>query len=351
VRELAAAGLLDEQVTAWARANDIDGLALPLAKWVGSYLADRFDDLDTEEWPDWVTAYFTVPAETRTDVVDRVAAAIHTVIHQPQPTLSDPELRQAAIDAFTAAADTDEALTNRAQYLGQAPFTETFHAWADTWFTEHWTAVPLDDRPDWVTVYELAQGEDSRTDLLDQVATAVQEHARTSAPPEEPPARNERTGPPESVLGPMDQAFTEAESLVPELFINAALADELVTGWARESELDAFAGKFTEWADAWVTELLGDAQADDLPMPIRFFVHRADWVTAERILAQAAATVHATIRPRLAQDNDQSPPAAGQSEPADPAIPAEPALPAESAEPLEPGAPGAPAGGARRPAW
>ncbi|MFE1824355.1 DEAD/DEAH box helicase family protein [Streptomyces anulatus] len=351
VRELAAAGLLDEQVTAWARANDIDGLALPLAKWVGSYLADRFDDLDTEEWPDWVTAYFTVPAETRTDVVDRVAAAIHTVIHQPQPTLSDPELRQAAIDAFTAAADTDEALTNRAQYLGQAPFTETFHAWADTWFTEHWTAVPLDDRPDWVTVYELAQGEDSRTDLLDQVATAVQEHARTSAPPEEPPARNERTGPPESVLGPMDQAFTEAESLVPELFINAALADELVTGWARESELDAFAGKFTEWADAWVTELLGDAQADDLPMPIRFFVHRADWVTAERILAQAAATVHATIRPRLAQDNDQSPPAAGQSEPADPAIPAEPALPAESAEPVEPVEPVDPAVEAIRQEW
>ncbi|MEG9551829.1 DEAD/DEAH box helicase family protein [Streptomyces baarnensis] len=396
VRELAAAGLLDEQVTAWARANDIDGLALPLAKWVGSHLADRFDDLDSEEWPDWVTAYFTVSVETRTAVVARVAATIHTVIHQPPeadptvldpapaegpdqpdremtvqemalhdaramaapvgatgkmfdegdldalveswsalpqttaPSLSDPELRQAAITAFTAAANVDESLATQARYLGQAPFTEVFHAWADTWFTEHWITVPLDDWPDWVTVYERAQGEDSRTDLLDQVATSVQERARrTSAPPERPAAKKEPTGPSESMLGPMlKDAFTEAEGQVTELFVNAALADDLVVRWVPQSESDSFAGKFTEWADAWVTGLLGDEEADDLPMPIRFFVHRASWETAERILAQAASTVHATVRQRTAQDDGPDVP---RREPAVPAEPAEPVDPAVEA--------------------
>ncbi|MFF6946649.1 Eco57I restriction-modification methylase domain-containing protein, partial [Streptomyces lavendulae] len=84
VRELTAGGLLDERVTAWARANDVTNLALPLSRWIGDHLSDRWDDLDRDDWPEWVTQCFQVPAQTRRAVAARVAEAIHAAVHQPQ---------------------------------------------------------------------------------------------------------------------------------------------------------------------------------------------------------------------------------------------------------------------------
>ncbi|MGW2680909.1 Eco57I restriction-modification methylase domain-containing protein [Streptomyces sp. NPDC001436] len=89
VRELTAGGLLDERVTTWARANDVDGLAIPLAKWANSHLGDRWDDLDTDDWPEWVVRYFQGAPEARKQVVVRVAEAVHAAVHQrdaqPEP--------------------------------------------------------------------------------------------------------------------------------------------------------------------------------------------------------------------------------------------------------------------------
>ncbi|MFI1786665.1 DEAD/DEAH box helicase family protein [Streptomyces rubiginosohelvolus] len=351
VRELAAAGLLDGQVTAWAQANDVEGLALPLTRWVNGFLVDRFDPVEGDEWPDWVTAYFSDSAEIRKLLVERVAEAIHTAVRAPTPepdsstsrdtgpSLSDPDLRQAAITELTAAADADDALTNKARYLGQAPFAEAIHSWADTFFAQLWTTVPRDEWPQWAKAYELAaDGDQSRTSLLEQVAADVQERARRTpgtrpdAPAPDSPATDTRSvGPPGSVLGPMMRdAFGEAEGLVADLLVNAALADPLVARLANELRPDAFAVQFTEWTDAWVTGLLADQEADELPMPIRFFVQRADWDTAERILAKAAATTYATIRQPSGQEDGQDhdpapavqrePAAAGPAEPADPAV-------------------------------
>ncbi|MFJ9924219.1 DEAD/DEAH box helicase family protein [Streptomyces rubiginosohelvolus] len=346
VRELAAAGLLDGQVTAWAQANDAEGLALPLTKWMNGFLVDRFDPVEGDEWPDWVTAYFAGSAETRKLLVGRVAEAIHTAVRAPAPepdgdprdigpSLSDPELRQSAITELTAAADADDALTNKARYLGQAPFAEAVHSWAGTFFAQLGTTVPRDEWPQWARAYELAaDGDQSRTGLLEQVAADVQERARRTpgdrpdAPAPDAPATNTQSaGPPGSVLGPMMRdAFGEAERLVADLLVNAALADPLVTRLANELRPDAFAVQFTEWTDAWVTGLLEDQEADDLPMPIRFFVHRADWETAERILAKAASATYATIRQPSGQEDDHD---------RDPAVQREPAAaePAESADP------------------
>ncbi|WP_073882499.1 DEAD/DEAH box helicase family protein [Streptomyces sp. CB00316] len=348
-RELAAAGMLDAQVTAWAQANDVEGLALPLTRWVNGFLIDRFDPVEGEEWPDWVTAYFASSAETRKSLVAQVAEAIHATVHasspepdhaglQPVPaeqdtgpSLSDPDLRQSAITDLTAAADADDALTNKARYLGQSPFTEAFHSWADTWFAQLWATVPRDEWPEWASAYELAaDGGRSRTALLEQVAADVQERARrtTGARPADPATDTQSIEPPKPVLGPLlREASGEAESLVADLLVNAALADPEVVRWANESRPDAFAAQFTEWTDAWVTGLLEDEEADELPMPIRFFVHRADWETAERILAQAASTAYAIVRQPSAQD-DSAPPAPAQGR--------EPAVPDGPAEPVDP---------------
>ncbi|MFI1652141.1 DEAD/DEAH box helicase family protein [Streptomyces avidinii] len=99
VRELTAGGLLDERVTGWARANDVENFAIPLAAWADSHLGERWEDQDTEDWPEWVTLYFQAPAETRKAVVARVAEAVHATVHQPgaepepapETTLEPPE--------------------------------------------------------------------------------------------------------------------------------------------------------------------------------------------------------------------------------------------------------------------
>ncbi|MFJ3519831.1 DEAD/DEAH box helicase family protein [Streptomyces sp. NPDC090131] len=99
VRELTAGGLLDERVTGWARANDVENFAIPLATWADSHLGDRWEDLDTEDWPEWVTLYFQGSTETRKAVVARVAEVVHAAVHQPgaepepapETTLEPPE--------------------------------------------------------------------------------------------------------------------------------------------------------------------------------------------------------------------------------------------------------------------
>ncbi|MFB6860879.1 DEAD/DEAH box helicase family protein [Streptomyces virginiae] len=83
VRELTAGGLLDERVADWARANDVENFAIPLAGWVDSHLMDRWEDLDREDWPEWVTLYFQAPEEPRKAAVARVAEALHAAVHQP----------------------------------------------------------------------------------------------------------------------------------------------------------------------------------------------------------------------------------------------------------------------------
>lgn len=84
VRELTAGGLLDERVITWARSNDVTNLAIPLIKWVGNHLSDRWDDLDMDDWPEWARQYFQVSPETRRAVVARVAEAVHAAVHDPQ---------------------------------------------------------------------------------------------------------------------------------------------------------------------------------------------------------------------------------------------------------------------------
>ncbi|WP_420082856.1 DEAD/DEAH box helicase family protein (plasmid) [Streptomyces sp. JL4002] len=114
VRELTAGGLLDEQVVAWARANDVANFAIPLAKWAYSHLSDRWEDLDTEDWPDWVTLYLQAPEEARKAVVAQVAEALHAAVHQrgaepepaPETTPEPPEQRhENDPDATPPAAD------------------------------------------------------------------------------------------------------------------------------------------------------------------------------------------------------------------------------------------------------
>ncbi|MYW79041.1 Adenine-specific DNA methylase, N12 class [Streptomyces sp. LaPpAH-199] len=397
VRELTAAGLLDGQVTTWAQADEVEDLTLPLTRWAHGFLIDRFDPADR---PDWVAAYFAASNEARKALVTRVAEAIHSTVHtlppepdrtdlqrvpaqdppqpdaeltapdpptpepqeqeqppgsevhvgdldalvdswtaaphQPSPSLSDPELWDAAVNDLTAAAEADEALSSKARYLGQAPFTEAVHSWADTWFAHLWRTVPRDEWPGWAAAYEQATEGESRVALLDQVAAVVQDRVRSTRPADQV-THTQSVGPHQSVLGPLLQdAFGEAEGLAADLIVNAALADPLVGRWANESPPDGFAVKFAEWTDAWVTGLLTDEEADELPMPIRFFVHRAGWETAERILAKAASTTYATVRRPSRQEDDYDPPRTQQKEAPAPAEPPAPAVPAEPAEPAEP---------------
>ncbi|MFJ5026124.1 DEAD/DEAH box helicase family protein [Streptomyces goshikiensis] len=95
VRELTAGGLLDERVITWARANDVTNLEIPLLTWIGDHLSDHWDDLDRDDWPEWVTQYFQVPAQTRGAVAARVAEAIHAAVHQqpapPRDTSDSPD--------------------------------------------------------------------------------------------------------------------------------------------------------------------------------------------------------------------------------------------------------------------
>ncbi|MGC5401716.1 DEAD/DEAH box helicase family protein, partial [Streptomyces sp. DT20] len=269
VRELAAAGLLDEQVTAWARSNDVDGLALPLEAWVGRHLADRWEDLDNEEWPDWVTKYFSVSAQTRKHVVEQAAKAIHTAVHKPS---AEPNQKQPSRSGSPDGTRPD------AGQQTNAPFVES------------------------------------------------------AAPKQEPASR-------EPYLGSwMNEVFNEAEGMAIELFASAAMADDLVTRWARESELESFAAQFTEWSETWITELLGDDEADELPMPIRFLAHRASMQSAKRIMDGAAAMVHDIARRPPTPADGQSPVTDHREQPAEPgpAMSDEPAVTDEPTEPVDP---------------
>lgn len=361
VRELTAGGLLDERVLTWARANDVSNLAIPLLKWAGNHLSDRWDDLDTDDWPEWVTQYFQVSTETRRAVVARVAEAVHTAVHQPeaeptptpaapdapeqgremtveemvrhdaqamaglmggnaqvvtseefarllgglssavpaggQPTLvPDTGLWQDAVTAFTDAALADEGLAIEARAEGLETFQLTFRDWAEDWFTERWEGD--DGRPAWVEAYLHPESWETGRQLADEVAVDIYTRARQRAAlPSETAARNrgiQRSEP--SMASFMQEVLQEAADSATALLASAGLADSVVTRWARESGPDLFAEKFAEWTEEWLLDLAGQPDADDLPVPVRFLMHRATREQGERIVAEAAVSVHETSR-------------------------------------------------------
>ncbi|MEV6575657.1 DEAD/DEAH box helicase family protein [Streptomyces sp. NPDC051577] len=322
VRELTAGGLLDERVTAWARANDVTNLALPLSRWIGDHLSDRWDDLDRDDWPEWVTQYFQVPAQTRRAVAARVAEAIHTAVHQPQaepvpapepvltPTDSregplalseDANLWREAFEAFSNAALGDEVLAAHARAQEPERFKETFDSWRGDWLKMAFKGV--NPSPDWLQSYLLPESWEESRRLLDQVAVDFYARARATTPPSETAAPNEGVQPTTPYTASFMQAvLQEGAESATTLLASAGLADSVVTRWAREAGPDLFAEKFAEWTEAWLIDLAGQSDADDLPMPIRFLLHRATRDQGERIAAAAAASVHTVAREAATDD-------------------------------------------------
>ncbi|MEU2835269.1 hypothetical protein ABZ667_42930 [Streptomyces lavendulae] len=387
VRELTAGGLLDEGVITWARANDVTNLAIPLSRWIGDHLSDRWDDLDRDDWPEWVTQYFQVPAQTRKAVAARVAEGIHAAVHQQpapprgafdspdqnremtveemvrhdaqamasllgsnaqvvtsdefarllgglssaageveEPVLAaDTDLWQEAVTAFTDAALADEALAIEARAQGHETFQLTFREWSDDWLVKRWKGA--DVRPAWVEAYIHPEAWETSGQLADQVATDIYARARQRAAlPSETAARNQRTQPPEPHLRSfLQEALQEAADGATTLLASASLADSVVTRWAREAGPDLFAEKFAEWTEAWLIDLAGQSDADDLPMPIRFLLHWATRDQGERIAAAAAASVQAIAREATTDDpapsaDDAAPGAAVDTALADPEV-------------------------------
>ncbi|MFK0202081.1 DEAD/DEAH box helicase family protein [Streptomyces lavendulae] len=322
VRELTAGGLLDERVTAWARANDVTNLALPLSRWIGDHLSDRWDDLDRDDWPEWATQYFQVPAQTRRAVAARVAEAIHAAVHQPQaepvpapepvptPTDSregplalseDANLWREAFEAFSNAALGDEVLAAHARAQEPERFKETFDSWRGDWLKMTFKGV--DPFPDWLQSYLLPESWEESRRLLDQVAVDFYARARATTPPSETAAPNEGVQPTTPYTASFMQAvLQEGAESATTLLASAGLADSVVTRWAREAGPDLFAEKFAEWTEAWLIDLAGQSDADDLPMPIRFLLHRATRDQGERIAAAAAASVHTVAREAATDD-------------------------------------------------
>ncbi|MGW1037557.1 DEAD/DEAH box helicase family protein [Streptomyces antibioticus] len=70
-----------------------------------------------------------------------------------RPTLTDPALRGAALEAITAAAVADPRVAQAARANDLDNFTSWLTDWVDDWATEEWADVPPGDMPDWVRVY------------------------------------------------------------------------------------------------------------------------------------------------------------------------------------------------------
>ncbi|MFG2234887.1 DEAD/DEAH box helicase family protein [Streptomyces sp. NPDC048723] len=121
-----------------------------------------------------------------------------------------------------------------------------------------------------------------------------------NSPAAEPPAPPAQ---PEPHLAPLVNAvFDEAAESTTTLLTSAGMADPLVTRWAVSDDPAPFTDRFEEWAQTWLMELANDPDADDLPIPVRFLLHRATREQGERIVAAAAAAVHAAARETAADD-------------------------------------------------
>ncbi|MDD9383122.1 DEAD/DEAH box helicase family protein [Streptomyces sp. ZAF1911] len=360
VRELTAGGLLDERVTTWARANDITNLAVPLTKWVDSHLSERWEDLDAEDWPEWVTQYFKVPAETRRAVVARVAEAIHAAVHQqqieqaPAPGAPDsPEqgremtveemvrhdaqamadqlggtaqvvtsdefarmlgaLSSAAPDdgepALAADTDlwqeavtafTDAALADEALAIeARAQGPETFKETFRDWSEDWFTEhwEGVDVRPEWVEAYLHPEAWEAGLQLTDQVAADIYARARQKAAlPSETAARNQGTQPPESRLAPLMQAALQAGDDSVTALLTSA---GLADSTVTRWAREATPEVFGEQFVGWSRAWLTDlaSQPDADNLPwLVRHMFRATAEQGERIAAAAAAAVHTLSR-------------------------------------------------------
>ncbi|OYP10269.1 hypothetical protein CFC35_41510, partial [Streptomyces sp. FBKL.4005] len=117
---------------------------------------------------------------------DRAAAQ-----RQSPATLTDPALREPALEAMTAAALADPRVAQAARANDIVNFTVVLATWVDDWVTEEWADVPPGDWPDWVRAY-FQGGVDAvedRNGLYAELAGPVYAQLRTpEAEPDPVPA-------------------------------------------------------------------------------------------------------------------------------------------------------------------
>ncbi|MGW3200137.1 hypothetical protein ACWDBD_37335 [Streptomyces sp. NPDC001118] len=208
---------------------------------------------DRDDWPNgWdidIAPLYIVTVQPGAMEPEAAAEAYRVAALRQFPgTLTDPALREPALEAMTAAALTAPPLAQAARANDLNNFIYPLAAWVDEWVTEEWADVPPADWPDWVRAY-FREGDDAvddRNGLYAELAGPLYAQLRTSepepasAPPVEAVAaveaeREPETAPSTADTGAAEQldvfgAAAEAESTPQEELPESAPAQEASTG-------------------------------------------------------------------------------------------------------------------------